>query len=171
MPRYPVYFDPIKKLINLEQRINLCRTKQMKAKEYKWESAQLHAITIYVSHQSTGMPAKITVNDQNKPFWEKGKAHYYKRRGQLDMSCAHCHEAIYGKKIRSNTLSQGQINGFPTYRLKWQKPGSVQRRFKGCNKQVRAKPYKIGSDEYVNLELYVRWRGNGLPTETPSVRP
>ncbi len=169
--RYPVYYKPWKKLINLEQRINLCRTKFMKAKAYKWKSNELLGLTIYVAKQSNGMPQAIEVNAQNKPFWEKGKEHYYKRRGQLDMACAHCHEKYFGQKLRANTLTQGQNNGFPTYRLKWGKPGSIQRRFKGCNKQVRAKPYKMGSDEYVNLELYVRWRGNGLPNETPSVRP
>ena len=72
--------------------------------------------------------------------------------------------------IRANLLSQGQSNGFPTYRLKWQKIGSLHRRFRGCNKQVRATPYKAGSDEYVNLELYLANRGRGLPVETPAVR-
>ena len=28
---------------------------------------------------------------------------------------------------------------------------------------VRAKPYAYGADEYVNLELYLAWRGRGLP--------
>ena len=168
--RYPVYFKPWKKLIDIEQRINLCRTEQMKAKKWKWKSKQLLAMATYVNAQSKGMPVNIKITAENKPFWEKGKAFYYKRRGQLDMSCAHCHEKYYGKHIRSNVLSQGQINGFPTYRLKWQKPGSVHRRFKGCNKQVRAKPFGFGSDEYNNLELYVKWRGNGLTIETPAVR-
>ncbi len=168
--RYPVYYGPWKKLINLEQRINLCRTKFMKAKAYKWKSNELLGMTIFVASQSKGMPTAIEVTAETKPFWEKGKEHYYKRRGQLDMACAHCHEKYPGGQLRSNVLSQGQANGFPTYRLKWQRPGSIQRRFKGCNKQVRAKPYKMGSDEYINLEHYVRWRGNGLPVETPSVR-
>ncbi len=168
--RYPVYYGPWKKLINLEQRINLCRTKFMKTKALKWKSDALLGITIYVASQSKGMPTAIEVTAETKPFWEKGKEHYYKRRGQLDMACAHCHEKYPGGQLRSNILSQGQANGFPTYRLKWQRPGSIQRRFKGCNKQVRAKPYKMGSDEYINLEHYVRWRGNGLPVETPSVR-
>jgi sulfur-oxidizing protein SoxA len=72
--------------------------------------------------------------------------------------------------IRANLLSQGQSNGFPTYRLKWQKPGSIHRRFRGCNKQVRAQPYAYGSDEYTNLELFLAWKGRGLPVETPAVR-
>ena len=31
-------------------------------------------------------------------------------------------------------------------------------------------PYKYGSPEYVNLELYLAWKGRGLPVETPAVR-
>ncbi len=168
--RYPTYYEPWKKLINLEQRINLCREKFMKAKPWKWESTPLLGMTIFVGFMSRGIPQNVEINDKTRPFFEKGKAFYYQRRGQLDMSCANCHEDHFGKRIRANILSQGQINGFPTYRLKWQKPGSLHRRFRGCNKQVRAKPYKAGSDEYVNLEFYLRWRGQGLPIEIPAVR-
>ena len=79
-------------------------------------------------------------------------------------------EDYAGGIIRANTLTQGQSNGFPTYRLKWNKVGSLHRRFRGCNKQVRATPYGYGSDEYVNLEVFLNARGNGLPVETPAVR-
>ena len=168
--RYPVYFEPWKKLINIEQRINLCRTQFMKAAPWKWESNELLGMTVYVGFMSRGISQSIKLDDKTKPFWEKGKDFYYKRRGQLDMACAHCHEVNPGGQLRSNILSQGQINGFPTYRLKWQGVGSLHRRFSGCNKQVRSKPFKKGSDEYTNLELYVKWRGQGLPVETPAVR-
>ena len=52
--------------------------------------------------------------------------------------------------IRANLLSEGQSNGFPTYRLKWQGVGTLHRRFKGCNDQVRATPYERGSDERID---------------------
>ncbi len=168
--RYPVYYKPWKKLIGLEARINLCREANMGAKKWKYDSNQMLGMMIYVKAQSRGMPINVKIDGPAKPFFEKGKAFYYERRGQLDMACAHCHEAYYGQKIRMNILSQGQSNGFPVYRLKWQKPGSIHRRFKGCNKQVRAKPFKKGSDEYTNLELYLAWRGQGLTVETPAVR-
>lgn len=86
------------------------------------------------------------------------------------MSCSNCHEDNYGKYIRADFLSQGQSNGFPTYRMKWQKIGSLHRRFKGCMKNIRAKPYKVGGDEFLALELYRAWRGQGLPVEAPAVR-
>jgi sulfur-oxidizing protein SoxA len=139
---YPVFAPELGKPINVEQRINQCRTERMGAEPWKWESRELLAMTIYVKNQSQGEP----------------------------VNCSNCHVDFAGGQLRANILTQGQPNGFPTYRLKWQKVGSLHRRFRGCNKQVRAKPYANGSDEYVNLELFLTHRANGLPVETPSVR-
>ena len=116
------------------------------------------------------LPTDVRLNASLMPFYEEGEAFYNQRRGQLDMACANCHVDFPGVQIRANLLSQGMPNGFPVYRLKWQKVGSLHRRFRGCNKQVRATPYAYGADEYVNLELFLTHRANGLPVETPAVR-
>ncbi len=167
---YPKYNKEKRRVINLEQRINICRTDNMKARPFKWESNELLGITAYVRNQARGMPVKISVAPEAKPLFEEGKKLYYERLGQLNMSCAHCHEGQYGNKIRADLLSQGHLNGFPTYRLGWQRIGSAQRRFKACNTLLRAEPFEYGSREYTALELYIAWRGNGLPVETPAVR-
>jgi sulfur-oxidizing protein SoxA len=54
--------------------------------------------------------------------------------------------------------------------MKWQGVGSTHRRFKGCMGNIRAEPFERGGDEFLALELYTAWRGNGLPIETPAVR-
>jgi len=167
---YPKVNEALGKPINLEQRINMCRTDNMKAEPWKYESDELLGMTVFVRHQSRGMSVNVAVDGAAAPFFEKGKEFYYGRRGQLDMSCANCHEDYYGTRIRADMLSQGHSNGFPTYRLKWQKVGSLHRRFRGCNEQVRATKMPYGIDDYVNLELYLAWRGNGMPIETPAVR-
>lgn len=167
---YPKYDDKKKGIVNLEDRINNCRTANMQADAWKYDSDPLLAMTVLVRNQSHGMPMNVKVDGPAAPFFEKGKKFYYERRGQLDLACANCHEDHAGGQLRANILSQGQSNGFPLYRLKWQKVGSIHRRFKGCNDQVRAEPYKPGSEEYLDLELYVAWRGRGLPVETPAVR-
>lgn len=168
--RYPVYDPKIGNLKNVEQQINICREQNMKAAPYKWESQEMLAMTTFIGNQSLGMPVNAKIDGDAAPFFEKGKKFYNKRRGQLDLACKHCHDDNPGGIIRANTLSEGQSNGFPTYRLKWQKVGSLHRRFRGCNSMVRATPYAFGSDEYLNLELYLKWRGRGLPVETPAVR-
>lgn len=167
---YPKINEKTGKLINIEQRINICRRDNLKAKPWKWESNELLAMTAYVRHQSRGKQVRIKLDARTKPLFEKGKKFFYERRGQMNISCAQCHEGHYGNKLRADLLSQGQINGFPTYRLAWQRLGSVHRRFRGCNRLVRAEPFAYGAPEYVNLELYIAWRGNGLPVEAPSVR-
>lgn len=167
MPKWNKALD---KPINLEQQINLCRTERMEAEPWKWESSQLLGMTAFVKNQSRGEPVSVQTDGPMKPWFDKGKELYYTRVGQLDMACSSCHEDYYGKQIRADMLSQGQTNGFPTYRFKWQKIGSLHRRFKGCMQNIRATPFKVGSDEFLALELYTAWRGQGLPVETPAVR-
>jgi len=169
--RYPVYFAPRKELINLENRINECRRKFAKAPPFGYESDEMLALSIFVRAQSRGLPVKVRTDGLAKPFFEKGQAFYYSRRGQLNMACSHCHEKHAGKLYRSMTLSQGQANGFPAYRLTWRKPGTLHRRIQACSRLIRSEPFPVGSDEYVNLELYLAWRGQGLQVETPAVRP
>jgi sulfur-oxidizing protein SoxA len=104
------------------------------------------------------------------PFFEAGKVFFHQRRGQLDLACAHCHDQQAGQRLRGEVISQGQTNGFPVYRHIWQTLGSTHRMFAWCNTSVRAEPYPYGADEYVNLELFLAWRGRGLPVETPAIR-
>lgn len=158
------------KLQTMEEQVNECRTERMGAEPWKYSGAQMTSVTALIGVQSRGMPVDVAVDGAAAPFWEKGKEIYYTRYGQLDMACSNCHEDNYDTMIRADHLSQGQVNGFPTYRLKNAKLNSVQARFKGCMKNVRAKPFKEGSDEFKALELYVASRGNGLSVETPSVR-
>jgi sulfur oxidation c-type cytochrome SoxA len=74
--------------------------------------------------------------------WEQGREIYYTRFGQLELSCANCHEQNYGNNIRADHLSQGQINGFPTYRLKQANLVSVHNRFRGCIRDTRAETFR-----------------------------
>lgn len=169
--KMPKWDEAKKKPVALEEIINQCRTERMGAEKWKWESDKMLGTTALIGLQSRGMPVEVDLTSGDmKKWWERGKELYYTRVGQLDMACANCHEDNYGKYIRADRLSQGQTNGFPTYRLKWQKIGSLHRRFKGCMEQVRGTPYKRGSDEFVALELYTAWRGSGLSVETPAVR-
>ncbi len=167
---YPKWDADLGKPHTLETQINECRTERMEAKKWKWESGDMLAMTAYVGLQSRGMPVKVQTDGPMAKWHDLGKDLYYTRVGQLNMSCANCHEDNYGNMIRADHLSQGQINGFPTYRLKWGGLGSSHRRFKGCMENIRAVAYKRGSDEFIALELYLASRGAGLSVETPAVR-
>jgi len=168
--RYPRWSDELGRVINLEQRINDERQTRLGLAPFAYESEDLLGLTAFIGNQSRGMPVAVKIDGPAAPSFERGRAFFYTRRGQLDLSCASCHEQHVGDHLRAEVISQGQINGFPIYRALWQTMGSTHRMFAWCNEAVRAEPYEAGSQEYVDLELFERWRGTGLEVETPAVR-
>jgi sulfur-oxidizing protein SoxA len=167
---YPVYDPGTKQLIDLEQRINLCRTQQQQAEALEYESEDLLSLTAFIAYQSRGLLLQVKVDGPAKPFFERGDQLYNRRIGQMNLACSHCHNQNWGKQLFSETISQGQPNAYPVYRLEWQTLGSLQRRLRSCNSGVRAELKPYGDADYIALELYLAWRGTGLPVETPGVR-
>ena len=168
--RYPRIDEGGARLINLEGRIQQCRELRQQASPFKYESAELLALTAYVAQQSRGMPMNTVINWQNRHNFEAGRAMYSRRMGQLNLSCAQCHQENWGKKLGPETMSQGHGVAYPIYRLEWQTMGSLHRRFRSCLSGVRAELLPQGAPELLDLELYLAWRSSGLPIETPGVR-
>lgn len=167
---YPKWNEEKGQVTTLEMEVNNCRENRMGAEKWKYTGGDMTDMVALISSVSRGLPVNIAIDGPAQSTWEMGKELYYTRTGQLELSCANCHEDSYGSMIRADHLSQGQINGFPTYRLKNTKLNSVHARFKGCVRDTRAHTYKPGSPEFIALELYVGSRGNGLSVEGPSVR-
>lgn len=157
-------------LWSMENFINDCRVNRMGAEEWGWNSREMKNMTSAISLQSRGEPVSVAIDGPAADWWQKGKDIYYTRYGQLEMGCYNCHEENAGNMIRADHLSQGQINGFPTYRLKDAGMVSIHQRFVGCVRDTRAETFKAGSPEFRALELYVASRGAGLPVEGVSVR-
>ncbi len=167
---YPKWNDDAGEVRTMAMQINACRTENMGAEPLKYTSGAMANMEALIAMQSRGLPVNVAIDGPVAETWEKGKELYYTRTGQLELSCASCHEENYGNYIRADHLSQGQINGFPTYRLKNAKLNTVHARFKGCVRDTRAETFKPGGPEFIALELYVASRGNGLSVEGPSVR-
>jgi L-cysteine S-thiosulfotransferase len=169
--KYPDW-DPIEKRpVDLSQRINLCRTRHQLVLPLPPESVELLGLEAYVAHQSRGMPlSPSTAKELTEPR-ERGRRQYEQRIGQLNLSCAQCHDERAGKSLAGSTIPEGHVNGYPTYRLEWQGLGSLQRRLRNCLSGVRAEPPPFNSTEMVELELYLAQRSAGMKIETPAVRP
>ena len=170
---YP-YFDTTSgKVITLELAINLCREKNGE-KPLPYKKGDIADISAYMASASRGKPLNIVIpNDPRaREAYEQGKAFYYAKRGQLNMSCADCHVNYAGHHIRADLLSPelGHPTHFPVYRSAWGELGTLHRRFGGCNEQVRAAAFKPQSDEYRNLEYFVTYMSNGLPVNGPGAR-
>ena len=169
--RYPAFDAELGRPVDLEERINACRTGAQGAPPLAWESHELLSLTAYVARQSRGQSIVVDGDEKLKPFIERGRAIYERRQGQLNISCAQCHDQNWERTLAGNPITQAQATGYPLYRLEWQSMGSLQRRLRNCLAGVRAEPYPFGAPELVELELYLMWRARGMKVETPAVRP
>jgi len=169
--RYPAFDAARGRPIDLEERVNICRTDKQQATALAFESKELLALAAYVGQQSRGMPIDIADDARTRPFLQAGRDMFTERQGQLNLSCAQCHDDNWGQKLAGAPIPQGHPTGYPIYRLEWQTLGSLQRRLRNCLFGMRAISYPYGAAEMVNLELYLMWRARGMPIETPAVRP
>lgn len=168
--RYPAVDPKSGKLLNIELRINQCRSTHMQAPEMTYESDPLLGLTAYVAHQSLNQPMGVRADGPAAPFYERGKALYFERQGQLNVACFQCHDDNVGKRLRGDRISSGLPTGYPAYRIDWQKAGSLHRRLRACSLGVRAHQFDLGSPEYLALELYLAVRAKGAPIEAPGIR-
>ncbi len=170
---YP-YFDTDRgEVITLELAINECREANGE-KPLKWKRGPIADISAYMAYTSRGNIFDIKIPDDPRALaaYERGKKHFYQKRGQLNMACADCHKFYSGNKVRADLLSPalGHLTHFPVYRSKWGGLGTTHRRYGGCNGQVRAKPYPAQSEEYRALEYFHTYMSNGLAVNGPGAR-
>ena len=169
--RYPAFDRTQGRPIDLEQRILRCRTEHQHASPMPLESEELLGLTAYVAHQSKGVPIAVADDALALPFIEAGKEIFDRRQGQLNLSCAQCHDDNWGRRLGGSVIPQAHPTGYPLYRLEWQAVGSLRRRLRNCLVGMRAETYPEAAPEIVDLELYLAWRARGLVMETPAVRP
>jgi sulfur-oxidizing protein SoxA len=170
---YP-YFDTDRgEVITLELAINECREANGE-KPLKWKRGPIADISAYMAYTSRGKVFDIKIPDDPRALaaYERGKKHFYQKRGQLNMACADCHKFYSGNMARADLLSPalGHLTHFPVYRSKWGGLGTTHRRYGGCNGQVRAKPYPAQSEEYRALEYFHTYMSNGLAVNGPGAR-
>src|SRR5205085_11523800 len=142
-------------VLGLEGRINWSRTEHQKAAALPFESKALLALSAYVGRQSRGQPIEIRDDLPTRAAIEAGRKFFELRQGQLNLSCAQCHDDNWGGKLGSAPIPQGHPNGYPLYRLEWQNLGSLQRRLRNCLGGMRAELFPYGAQEMVELELFL----------------
>jgi sulfur-oxidizing protein SoxA len=169
--RFPAFDRHTNAAIDLGQRINECRVRHQQAEPLRPESEELLGIESYVALQSRGMPLAPPPDPRLKPALERGQRLFAQRIGQLNLSCAQCHDDQWGKRLGGSTIPQGHAGAYPVYRLEWQGMGSLQRRLRNCMSGVRAEVPQWNARELVDLEVYLAARASGMKLEAPGVRP
>ena len=168
---YPAFDALLNRPVTISQRINQCRQRHQQAEPLRTESQELLSLESFVAYQSRGLALAPPEDSRLAPFRRLGEQRFMQRMGQLNLSCAQCHDDNAGRRLGSSLIPQAHHTGYPVYRLEWQALGSLQRRLRNCMSGVRAEPYAYGAQELVELELYLATRAKGMLVETPGVRP
>ena len=170
---YPYWDSERKEVITLELAINECRVTHGE-EPLKYNKGKIADVSAYMSFLSRGQTINTVVPDNPEALaaYDRGKEFYYSKRGQLNFSCFDCHGGGAGNYVRADKLSPaiGHVSHFPVYRSKWGGMGTLHRRFGGCNKQVRAAPFKPQSEVYRELEYFLSYMSNGLEFNGPGAR-
>ena len=169
--RYPAFDAHTNAAIGLGQRINACRVRHQQAEPLRVEAEELLGIESYVALQSRAMPLAPPPDARLQPALARGQRLFFQRIGQLNLSCAQCHDANWGRRLGGATIPQGHALAYPVYRLEWQGMGSLQRRLRNCMSGVRADVPPPDAQELVDLEVYLATRAKGMRMEAPGVRP
>lgn len=169
--RYPAFDSVSAQPLTLSARINACRVRHQQAAPWAPESEPLLAMEAFVAKASRGLPIAPPGDARLAPFRAAGERLYHQRLGQLDLSCAQCHDGLAGRRLGGSVIPQGHATGYPLYRLEWQGLGSLQRRLRNCLAGVRAEQLPYGHADLVALELHLMQRAAGMRLESPAVRP
>lgn len=169
---YPYFDTESNQVVTLELAINQCRESNGE-KLLAYGQGELAAISAYMASSSRDQQFNIKVpNEAAYNAYMNGKQFFYSKRGQLNFSCADCHLKIAGSNLRADRLSPaiGHPTGMPVYRSAWGYLGTINQRYRECNKNVRAEPLAYQSEAYRNLEYYQTLMSNGLIVNGPSSR-
>ena len=169
--RYPARDQTSKAVVDIEARIALCQTRYQKAEPSQRESRELLALSTYIARQSRGAVISPSNDVALQQAIARGRKMYSTRRGQLNLSCASCHDDNAGERLGGSVVPQAHPTGYPIYRLEWQGVGSLQRRLRNCLAGMRTQPPPYGANDYTDLEAFLMWRARGMIMETPAVRP
>jgi sulfur-oxidizing protein SoxA len=171
---YPYFDKKSGQVVTLELALNQCREANGE-KPFDYTKQEMAALTAYMAFTSRGKPFDIKIPNDPRALaaYKKGEEYFYTRRGQLNFSCASCHVQSPGDHIRSEVLAPalGILNAMPIYRSTWGNMGTISRRFRTCNAQVRGTPIAAQDELYRDLEYYLSYMGNGLPISGPGARP
>jgi L-cysteine S-thiosulfotransferase len=169
---YPHFDVQRNEVITLDQAINECRATHGET-PFPYKKHGLESIMAYMAKQSRGQTIHVTIpNQAAADAYERGKKDFYKQRGYFLMSCAECHVAGSGQRVRAEKLSPtlGSVTHFPVYRLKQQRILTLQERLSGCWRDTGTEPPKIGSQELKELAYFMYYMNNGLKLNAPDTR-
>lgn len=170
---YPMYSEAQQGVVTLPMSLNACR-KQHGLDALPYGKGDIVALETYLASLSNGVAIDVKADSAGAAeAFQQGQKFFFQRAGQLDLACASCHVGSVGRYLRAQLLSPslGQAATFPKYRMKWGGVGTLQQRFRGCQKKIRAKPEAFESADYRNLQFFLTYLSDGIKIQVPGNGP
>ena len=105
---------------SLEGRIQRCRVDHQGAPPLPPEGPERRGMLAFVTRQSRGLPIAPATDKRLRPALARGQALFERRQGQIDLSCADCHDRNAGRQLGGAAIPAAHLTGYPIYRLEWQ---------------------------------------------------
>lgn len=170
--QYPYFDADTSRVVTLALAVNECRERNGE-QALSYREGALTKILAHLNFTARGTRRDVAPPDDAaaKSAYAAGKAYFYQKRGQLNLSCADCHVTAAGRHLREQTLAPllGAVNHYPVYGLSWGALGTLHQRFVGCLEQVRADAEYPQSRAYRELEYFLALMSNGLPMSGPGI--
>jgi sulfur-oxidizing protein SoxA len=169
---YPMFDDAKGKVVTLQDALNNCRVANGEEALKVNDMKTMGLLTAYMRTLSDGMAMNVKVTGPKAmAAYEDGKKTFYSRKGQLNFACASCHVQNAGVKLRSELISPAVDHAvhWPVFRG-GDNLVTLQQRYDGCYKQVRAVPPPQGGTTMNNLEYFHSSLSNGLPMKASVFR-
>jgi sulfur-oxidizing protein SoxA len=162
---YPMFDEAKGKVVTLHDVVNDCRVANGEEPYKVNDMKTMGTLDTYLRSLSDGMIMNIKVEGPKATAaYEDGKKTFFSRKGQLNFACSSCHVQNAGTRLRSELISPavGQAGHWPVFRG-GDNLFTLQRRYEGCFKSVRAVSAPQGSATLNNLEYFHSALSNGMP--------
>ena len=121
--RYPAFEAALGRPVDLEQRINLCRTDRQQTAPLPFESRDLLALTAFVAHRSKGQPIAVAGRSANPPVRRCRQSDFRAPAGPAEPVL----RAMPRRQLGAKAWRRGDTAG-PSHRLPALSPGMAEPR-------------------------------------------
>jgi sulfur-oxidizing protein SoxA len=168
--RYPAVPPGRDRPVDLEGRINLCRTTHSRPRPCAAESDDLLGAQ-RLRRPAVARPADRAADDPRLARCGR-RARICTSAARASSTCP-APTATTTMPARSWPAppSRRPSDRLPDLPLEWQALGSLKRRLRNCVVGMRAEPWPYDATEYLALESHLMMRARGMTMDAPGVRP
>jgi sulfur-oxidizing protein SoxA len=169
--RFPRFDGGLGRVIGLEEQVNACRKHRMASDPLPLGSAAMNLLVGYVKYLGRGNAIKLETGAGAEAF-ERGRASFYRKTGQLNFSCADCHSASGNWLRGQRLLNLDQIAAqWPKHYIALHDLGLINLRQRALHCQIVTSTYPLPlhSQEYLDLEYYLTRLANGSSLLAPTM--